>query len=118
MAQAALGITLAYREGPDRDTGASLLEGLHEASRRKRFTIPGNMPLIEIHLARERGRRGDINGAIELARTVFDTDRQSGGVIWLGVGTAVLVESLLQSRFRCRPAGSASRDLETSCSVD
>ena len=42
------------------------------------------------------GRHGDVDGAIELARTVVDTDLRSGTVIWMGVVTAVLVESLLQ----------------------
>ena len=95
LAQAALGVTLTYRGGSDRDTGAGLLEELHEPTRRKRYTIPGNMHVIEIHAARERGRQGDIDGAIELARTVFDTYPQSGEVIWQGVATAVLVELLL-----------------------
>ena len=50
--------------------------------------------------ARQRsGRLGDIDGAIELARTVFDTYPRSGEVIWLGVATAVLVESLLHRGF-------------------
>ena len=42
------------------------------------------------------GRHGDVDGAIEVIRSVVDTDLRSGSVIWLGVVTAVFVESLLQ----------------------
>ena len=89
------GITLSYREGPERDTGDRLLEELHEAAQQARLTIPNNLPLIEIHVAREKGRRGDIDGAIGLARKAFDHYYPFGGSIWLGAATAVLVESLL-----------------------
>ena len=97
LAQMALGITLVYRGRPERDIGADLLEELHEAAQRKRLTIPGNLPLIDIHVARERGRRGDIDSAVELASDFFDASLHSAGeAIWLGTGTAVLVELLLQ----------------------
>jgi adenylate cyclase len=99
LAKAAQGITLVYREGSERDAGARLLQELHETARRKRVMIPQNVPLIYIHVAREKARLGDGDGAIELARTVFDNHLRSGESMWLAMITAVLVESLLQRGF-------------------
>ena len=76
--------------------GFQLLEESHEAGRQKRYTIPGNLPVVDIHLARERARRGDFDGAIELARSVLDDYLRNGEFMWLAVATAALVESLLQ----------------------
>ena len=99
VAKTARGITLVYREGAERDTGASLLQELHETARQKRFAIPNTVPLIDIHVAREKARLGDVDGAIELARAVFGEYLHSGEVMWLGVATAVLVKSLLHRGF-------------------
>ena len=74
-----------------------MLQALHDAARRKRFTISNNQPLVDIHLAREMRRLGDIDGAIELARITSDTYFRSGELMWLGAATAVLVESLLHA---------------------
>ena len=99
LAKTARGIAHVYRDGSERDAGARLLQELHEAARQKRFTIPNTVPLIDIHVARENARLGDVDGAIALARTVFDDYLRSGEVMWLGVATAVLVESLLHRGF-------------------
>ena len=96
MARTARGITLIHREEPDRALGLQLLEESHEAGRRKRYTIPGNLPVVDIHLARERTRRGDFDDAINLARSVLDDYLRGGEIIWLAATTAALVESLLQ----------------------
>jgi adenylate cyclase len=95
LARTARGITLAYREHSERDVGVSLLEELNEAGHRRRLTMPGRLPLIDIHVARERGRRGDVDGAVDLARNALDMSRRSGEVIWRGAITAALVELLL-----------------------
>ncbi len=96
LARAARGITLAYREGAERDTGNRLLQELYEAARRNRPMIQQNVPLIDIHVARERARRGDVDGAIELSRIVFDDYLRWGQFMWLAAVAAVFVESLLQ----------------------
>ena len=72
---------------------------LLESHRQKRFAIPNTVPLIDIHVAREKARLGDVDGAIELARAVFGEYLHSGEVMWLGVATAVLVKSLLHRGF-------------------
>ena len=58
--------------------------------------IAQNLGLIDSHVARERARLNDVDGAIELSRTVFDEYLRSGQFMWLASVTAVLVESLLQ----------------------
>jgi adenylate cyclase len=96
MARTARGITLVHRGEKDRALGVQLLEESHEAGRRKRYTIPGNLPVVDLHLARERTRRGDLDEGINLARSVLDDYLRGGEFMWLAVATAALVESLLQ----------------------
>jgi adenylate cyclase len=55
-----------------------------------------NLPFVDIHIAREKARTGDLSGAIELARTVVDDLFHSGGSVWTALATTVLVEALLQ----------------------
>jgi adenylate cyclase len=98
MARTARGITLAYRGGPDRDIGFEILEESRDAGRQSRYTVPGNLPVVDIHVARERSRRGDCDGAIELARRVFDGYLRDPGLLWVAMSAATLVESLLQRR--------------------
>ena len=62
----------------ERDTGAKLLQELHESAQQTRLTIPQNLPLIATHLAGEKGRLGDIDGAIRLARMALDDYYRSG----------------------------------------
>jgi adenylate cyclase len=108
LARAAYGVILTYQDGFDRDTGARILQELHEASHRRGFTIPNNRPLVDAHLAREMGRLGDVDGAIELARSAVDQNRRSGETIWRGAKTAILVDLLLMrgSEADVRQAGS------------
>jgi adenylate cyclase len=96
LARAARGITLVYREGAERDTGYRLLEDLHEAAQRQRPMIPQNLPFIDVHVARERARLNDVDGAIELSRVAFDDYQRQGQFMWLAAVTATLVDSLLQ----------------------
>ncbi|HEX3284193.1 MAG TPA: hypothetical protein VHT50_05930, partial [Mycobacterium sp.] len=53
-------------------------EELHDRAQRERPMIAQNMPVIDLHLAREKARRGDFDGAIELARNAFDDYLQTG----------------------------------------
>jgi adenylate cyclase len=71
-------------------------EELHDRAQRERPMIAQNMPVIDLHLAREKARRGDFDGAIELARNAFDDYLQTGDFMWFGAVSAILAESLLQ----------------------
>jgi adenylate cyclase len=96
MARTARGITLVHRGGPDLDIGFRLLQESHDAGRQGLYSVPGHLPVVDIHLARERFRRGDRDGAIESVREVLDSYLRRGEFMWLAVTTATLVEALLQ----------------------
>jgi len=55
------------------------------------LTVP---PIADSYIARERARRGDVDGAIELARATAD-DLATEGSVWIVLATTVLVEALL-----------------------
>jgi adenylate cyclase len=81
-------ITLLYLNGPEREAGIALLTQV-------RGVVPQHRPIVDIHIAQEKARLGDLDGAVELARTVVDGLFASGGVMRSALATAVLVESLL-----------------------
>jgi class 3 adenylate cyclase len=93
-ARAARGITLVHQDGEGRDAGFDMLRQVREAAFHTRFK---NMGLVvDIHIAREKARFGDLDSGIELARTVVEYLFTSGGFVWLATATAVFVETLLQ----------------------
>ncbi len=52
--------------------------------------------VIDVELAREKARVGDLDGAVELARTVLDEQFDTGEMVTRGVATTALVEALLR----------------------
>ena len=54
------------------------------------------VPVVDIHIAQQKARSGDLDGAIGLARAVVDDLFDSGGAIWSVLATTVLVEALLR----------------------
>ena len=89
----ARGITLAHRGGRERDAGFALLAQAREAAVQQRFTVTV-VPVVDIQVAREKARSGDLDGAIELARAVVADLFDSGGAVWSVLATTVLVEAL------------------------
>lgn len=89
------GLVLAYQDGPAREQGFELLAKMRDRAASDRFA-KNNVPLVDIHRAREKARSGDIADAVELARAVFDDIVNCGGCIWTALATSVLVETLLQ----------------------
>jgi adenylate cyclase len=61
----------------------------------ERFTMAA-VPVIDMELAREKARTGDLDGAIELARAVVDDEFETGEMTFRGPTTTLLVESLLR----------------------
>jgi len=108
-ARAARGITLIHQDGEGRDAGFDMLREARESAVRTRFKSMGLE--ADIHIAREKARVGDLDGAIELARAVVGHLFTSGGFVWLATATDVLVEALLQR-------GSAADLKETQVAVD
>ncbi len=95
LARFARGITLAHQDGPERDTGFALLAQVRDAAVRERFTLQ-IVPVVDIHIAKEKARSGDLDGAIDLAQAVVDDLLDSGGAVWTVLATTVLVEALLR----------------------
>jgi adenylate cyclase len=95
LARAVHGLALAYRDGPERERGFELLVKTRDRAANNQFSLT-NLPLVDIHIAREKARTGDVGGSIELARTVVDELFNAGGCIWIALATSALVEPLLQ----------------------
>ena len=94
LARATRGITLIHDNGPERKAGLDLLAKIREKALDGRFALTA-LPVTDIHIARERARLGDFDGAI-VAQRVIDGLFATGGSVWDAQATSVLVESLLQ----------------------
>src|SRR6516164_1019224 len=95
VARTARGLTLVHRGGTQRDAGFDLLAQVRDAAIHERF-VKLMVFIVDIHLAHERTRPGDLDGAIGLSRAVVDELFDSGGSVWIAPATTVLVESLLR----------------------
>ena len=95
IAQFARGLTLVEQEGSDRRLGFDLLAEAREAALQERFNMVA-VVIIDIELAKEKARNGEIDAAIELARTIIDDEYHTGEMIFRGPATSVFVDSLLQ----------------------
>jgi adenylate cyclase len=95
FARFARGITLVHRDAAEREAGFTLLAEVREAALQERFGLTV-VPIIDIHIAQQKARCRDLDGAIELARIVVDDVFTSGGRSWSAVSTTVLVDALLQ----------------------
>jgi adenylate cyclase len=94
LARTARGVALVHRGSPEREAGLDMLAQVREAALQERFNLL-IVPVVDIHVARQKARSGDVNGAIELARAVVEDLFDSGGAIWSALATTVLVEALL-----------------------
>jgi len=91
-----LGVALVHRPtAAERDRGQQLLTEASEAFLRRGHNL-GELSIINVHLARERARRGDRDDAIPLMRAAVDhLFRQGQLLVWGIPATGVLVETLL-----------------------
>ena len=95
LARTARGVTLVRQDGQEREAGLALLTATRERAQNARFALTA-LPIVDLHIAMEKLRLGDIDGAIESARTVGVDVHESGAVIWDAFSTSVLVEALVQ----------------------
>ncbi|MFI5510665.1 ATP-binding protein [Mycobacterium sp. NPDC051804] len=96
LGRVASGTLLSYGDDSERELGFRRLQELSASVSQNGLTIPQNVPLFEIHLAREMGRRGDVDGAIPVARSALDGCLRAQERIWLGAISGQLVELLLR----------------------
>ncbi len=100
FATAVHGFVLAQQKGPERHRGIALLAGAREGVMQER-SITVIQPFLEIDLAKERARNGDVEGAVDALRILLDNAFDSGGLGPHAFAVEALVEVLLD---RCRPA--------------
>ena len=94
-ARLAVGLTLMHRDSPtDRERGLTVLSQLRDMCLQEHFSL-SELPIVEAYIAWEQGRRGDLDGAIPVARAAVDDLFQAGLLSWSCMATAVFVETLL-----------------------
>ena len=95
-ARVTLGVALAHRQtDAERDRGQNLLAEVGEAFVRGRHHL-GDLPSLNMYVARERARPGDRDAAIPLTRAAVAHQFREGWLLAHGVlATGVLVETLL-----------------------
>jgi hypothetical protein len=90
------GLVLMHRDADaERDRGRKLLEEASDLILRRGHNL-SELRLINVYLARERARRGDRDGAIQIIVTVIDQLIREGQLLSWGIpATDVLVQTLL-----------------------
>jgi hypothetical protein len=98
-ARMTLGVALVHRPtAAERDRGQKLQAEVSDVAVRRGHNL-GDLPLINVYLARERARRGDRDVAIPLLRATVDHLFREGPLLLWGIPvTGVLVETLLRLR--------------------
>ena len=61
-----------HQDGPEREAGLQLLTDLREAAEGEQVPTRGLVPLLDMYMAKEHARLGDIDGAIDRCRAVID----------------------------------------------
>jgi class 3 adenylate cyclase len=95
-ARLTLGGALIHRQtDAERDRGQKLLAEISEVLLHRGHNL-GELPIVNVYLARGRARRGDRDDAIPLMRAAVDRLARRGQLLGWGVAaTGVLVETLL-----------------------
>jgi adenylate cyclase len=88
------GLMLVRRDAADRGAGLELLATAREAALQHRQST-GAWPMIDIEIAGEKLRIGDVDDAVEKSRIVFNYLLDTGGMLFRGPAITVLVEALL-----------------------
>ena len=96
FAQVALGVALVHRQtAAERDRGQQLLAEVSDVFARHAHNL-GDLPLVDVYVAREKARRGDRDDAIPLMRAAVDHLFREGQLLAWGIpATGVLVDTLL-----------------------
>jgi class 3 adenylate cyclase len=95
FAHIAQGLVFSCHATPtERDVALELLRRARDAQVRRRNLVTATM--ADIRIAQLTADAGDIQGAIEQARSIVDQLFENGEMFLRGVATAALVESLLQ----------------------
>jgi hypothetical protein len=95
----ALSRALVYRDSlADRDRGLELLKQVGDMCVEGRFFMC-ELPIVQVYVAREQAKRGDLDGALPLMRKAVDELFDRGQFTWFIPATGVLAETLLERGF-------------------
>jgi len=109
-ARYALGLALLHRDSTaDRERGLTALEQLRDMCLDDHWTL-SEVPFIEVYIAWEQGRRGDIDGAIPTMRAGVDALFDAGQLAWCITPTVVFRGDAAGPRRRGRSARRPDRD--------
>ena len=97
LARSTRGVVLLHQDGPGRESGLDLLLKVRERAINQQFTLT-TIPITDIHIAIEKGRSGDLDGAIDVLRFLLNDLSDSSVSIWTAPATGALVEALLERR--------------------
>ena len=114
MGRLSRGLALVSGDGPQREAGLDLFTQAREAALTERFSLSA-LTIVDPEFAMEKARTGDLDGAIDMVRSVVDGAYDSGDMIWRGRATSVLVELLVRRGSVRRPGRSAGGDRPTGC---
>jgi hypothetical protein len=95
MARLARGIALVHGDAAQRSVGLELLTLYREASLRHGYATDA-VRFASTEFAKEKARIGDIDGAVQMARSAVDFCFDSGDMTSRGPAVATLVELLLR----------------------
>lgn len=95
VAQARLVRGLVLVRHARRDEGFRLLTQARDAARTKGFTMNA-LAVVDLEVAMDKARNGDLDGAAKLARAALDGMFDRGAMFLRGVATTVLVEALVE----------------------
>ncbi|HKV19624.1 MAG TPA: adenylate/guanylate cyclase domain-containing protein [Mycobacterium sp.] len=97
LARLARGVALVHHGGPGSDLGLEMIVSTRRTERFWGFSALTG-PIADIHIANERARLGDFDGAVEAGRAAVDGLRSWGESIWCALATTALAGALLQRR--------------------
>ena len=89
------GLVLIHHGGAESEQGFAQLVAVRELCTQQRLSMT-MLPAIDTYFARRAARDGDLDGAIELSRTVVDGLYTAGGMFLLGMAVREFVELLLR----------------------
>jgi adenylate cyclase len=89
------GLVLVQLGGGERVEGLELLAMAREGALRERSSL-ALVPVIDIERAKDRVRTGDLDGGIEILRSIVDDEYATGEMLIRSAVVAALVDALLQ----------------------
>jgi adenylate cyclase len=95
LARLARGVALVHHGGPGSEQGLEMIVSTRRTDRFLGFSALTG-PIADVHIANERTRVGDFDGAVEAGRAAVAGLRSWGESIWCALATTALVGALLR----------------------